>query len=93
MAVWTSSDEGATWTKARDVTESSPRNHSYVRKVFGSGPGSPFAVLWADGHSDTISVSRLYFADREGRAVRRLPYDMDGEYAVPEVLPAPVGAQ
>lgn len=86
IAVWTSRDEGRTWTKGRDVTQNSPRNHSYVRKVLGAEPDSPFAVLWADGHPDKLSVSRLYFADRHGRKVRRLPYDMDGEFATPETV-------
>jgi hypothetical protein len=86
IAAWISRDRGATWAKSRDVTRDSPRNHSYVRKVVGAEPGSPFAVFWADGHADDLSVSRLYFADREGREVRRLPYDMDGDHAVPEIL-------
>lgn len=86
IAVWTSDDEGKTWTKARDVTSNSPRNHSYVRKVFCAEPDSPFAMLWADGHPDKLSVSRLYFTNRDGSIVRRLPYDMDDEYATPETV-------
>ena len=89
MAVWRSRDEGATWTKVRDVTKDSPRNHSYVRKVIGAEPDSPFAVLWADGHADKLSVSRLYFTDFEGKTVRRLPYDMKEDFATPEFLKAP----
>ncbi len=84
VAVWTSRDEGSTWTKTREVTINSPRNHSYVRKVLGAKPDSPFAMLWADGHADKISVSRLYFANRDGTKVRRLPYDMENEFATPE---------
>ncbi|NLE38034.1 MAG: hypothetical protein GX621_08420 [Pirellulaceae bacterium] len=84
VAVWTSRDEGATWTKLRDVTRNSPRNHSYVREVFDAEPDSPFAMLWADGHADKLSVSRLYFANRDGTKVRRLPYDMKGDWATPE---------
>ena len=86
IAVWKSRDEGVTWKKVRDVTTDSPRNNSYVRKVIGAEPDSLFAMLWADGHSDKLSVSRLDFADREGKVVRRLPYDMEREFAVPEVL-------
>ncbi|MDD4266867.1 MAG: BNR-4 repeat-containing protein [Pirellulales bacterium] len=89
VAVWTSRDEGAAWTKVRDATKDSPRNHSYVRKVIGAQADSPFAVLWADGHADKLSVSRLYFADFEGKTVRRLPYDMQEDFATPEFLPAP----
>jgi hypothetical protein len=42
--------------------------------------------LWADGHADKLSVSRIYFADRDGRVVRRLPYDMPDQFATPEVV-------
>ncbi|MFO7907174.1 MAG: BNR-4 repeat-containing protein [Planctomycetota bacterium] len=86
IAVWKSGDEGATWKKVRNVTKDSPRNNSYVRKVMNAEPDSPFAVLWADGHSDKLSVSRLYFADREGKVVRRLPYDMEEDFATPAVV-------
>ncbi len=58
----------------------------YVRKVIGAEPGTPFAVLWADGNPDKLSISRLYFADFEGKTVRRLPYDMKEEFATPEIL-------
>lgn len=89
IAVWTSRDQGKSWTKIRDVTRNSPRNHSYVRKVVHAEPDSPFAMLWADGHADKLSVSRLYFADRDGAKVRRLPYDMDGDFATPEIVEFP----
>jgi hypothetical protein len=86
IAVWTSSDEGDSWVKRRKVTSGSARNQSYVRKVFGAEDDSPFALLWADGHADKLSVSRIYFADRDGGVVRRLPYDMPDEVATPEVV-------
>jgi len=86
VAVWISRDQGTTWGKERSVTRNSPRNHSYVRKVFGAGPDSPFAMLWADGHADKLSVSRLYFANRDGTVVRRLPYDMDQDFAAPDIV-------
>ena len=72
VAVWKSGDEGKTWTKTQDVTKESPRNNSYVRKVIGAEPDSPFAMLWADGHADKLSVSRLYFADRRTTWTRNL---------------------
>ena len=89
VAVWTSPDEGKTWTKVRDVTRNSPRNHSYVRKVFGAEPDSPFAVLWADGHADKLSISRLYFSNRDGTKVLLLPYDMKGQFATPKTVKFP----
>ncbi|MCK5804347.1 MAG: BNR-4 repeat-containing protein, partial [Lentisphaeria bacterium] len=38
VAVWTSSDEGHTWTKVRQVTHHSPANHSYVRRPVNAHP-------------------------------------------------------
>ncbi len=89
IAIWTSRDEGRTWTKTKQVTRNSPRNHSYVRKVFNAPPDSPFAMLWADGHPDKLSISRLYFTNCDGSKVRRLPYDMKGEFATPETVKFP----
>jgi len=89
IALWTSVDAGSTWSKVRDITRDSPRNHSYVRNVINAEPDSPFALFWADGHADRPSVSCLYFANREGTVVRRLPYDMAEEFAQPETLSAP----
>ena len=86
LAVWISKDEGETWSKVRQITSDSQRNHSYVRNVINSEPGSPFEMLWADGDSDKLSISRIYFADREGKHVRMLPYDMDGDFATPETV-------
>jgi hypothetical protein len=57
--------------------------------VFGAEPDSPFARLWADGHADKLSVSRLDFANRDGTQVRRLPYDMKDAFATPETVEAP----
>ena len=89
VAVWTSRDEGNTWNKVRDVTQNSPRNNSYVRKVLDADPDSPFAMLWADGHADKLSVSRLYFTNRDGTKVRLLPYDMEDDFATPETVEFP----
>jgi hypothetical protein len=86
IALWTSHDSGASWTKVRDVTHNSPRNHAYVRNVINAEPDSPFAILWADGHTDRPSISRIYFANRDGTVVRCLPYDMEGESATPETM-------
>ncbi len=83
IALWSSSDEGATWSKQRDVTRNSPRNHSYVRPVNHAPHDSPFALLWADGNPRQESISRLYFSNRAGTVVRQLPYDMQGDSATP----------
>jgi hypothetical protein len=86
LARWTSQDQGRSWRKSANITDNSPRNHSYVRKVINAPRDSPFYFLWADGHADKYSISKLYFADRTGRVVRELPYTMNGEWAVPKIV-------
>jgi hypothetical protein len=86
IAVWISKDEGKTWTKTCQATKNSQRNHTYVRKVFGAEPDSPFFALWADGNTEEMSASHLYFSNREGMIVRQLPYDMEGDFATPDVV-------
>lgn len=85
VAMWTSSDEGATWTKVRQMTRNSPRNHTYVRRPLNAHPD--FYALWADGHARQPSESHLYFCDREGN-VRRLPREMDKEFMQPDLVEA-----
>lgn len=81
VAVWTSPDLGANWTKTRDVTQQSAYNHSYVRRPVNGR--DPFFAMWADGDSFQKSESRLYFCNRAGTHVWRLPQHMSGEFAHP----------
>ncbi len=89
IVLWASRDEGTSWQATKQVTHSSPRNHNYVRQPLAAR--DPFFVFWADGDPTQLSPSYLYFSDRSGQQVRRLPYDMSGEFAQPERLPAPHG--
>jgi hypothetical protein len=82
MALWTSSDQGATW-KAKPLTRDSLRNHTYARRPVDAHPD--FYALWADGHCREPSESHLYFTDQEGTRVWRLPAEMPSEVAKPEV--------
>ena len=84
IAVWTSQDEGRTWKKIKDITTNSRLNHGYVRRPRHAR--SDFYGFWADGNPDALSESRLYFTNQSGTQVHRLPYNMEGAYAVPEVL-------
>ena len=84
MALWLSSDEGATWNKVRDITAGSRLNHAYARRPVNAHPD--FCVFWADGNPDEFSESRLYFTNQAGTEVRRLPYDMASDVVEPEVL-------
>jgi hypothetical protein len=88
VAIWRSEDGGATWTNERDVTRNSPMNHHYVRRAVDAHPD--FYAFWADGNPDAFSPSHLYFTNREGSQVWRLPYHMQDEFARPEPLGPPV---
>jgi hypothetical protein len=82
VAIWSSQDEGQTWTHQRDVTHKSPRNHNYVRRPVRAHPD--FYAFWADGNPDKFSDSRLYFTNQTGSKVWQLPYDMTADLAKPE---------
>jgi len=84
VALWTSSDQGKTWTKQRDVTRGSRYNHTYVRRPVDAQPD--FYAFWADGNPDEFSPSHLYFTNHDGDRVWRLPYDMTGKFAKPELV-------
>lgn len=89
VAVWTSTDRGETWTKRRNVTTASPRNHTYVRRPVNAHPA--FYGFWADGNPDSLSISRLYFTNQTGEKVWRLPYHMEREEVAPERVEPPGG--
>lgn len=82
MVMWISRDRGASWQRLRTLTRNSPRNHSYARKPVNPHPD--FYALWADGDTRQPSECRLYFTNRDGTAVWRLPARMTGEFARPE---------
>ncbi|MFQ6132787.1 MAG: BNR-4 repeat-containing protein [Armatimonadota bacterium] len=82
VAVWLSRDEGKTWEKQRQLTANSRYNHTYVRRPVNAHPG--FYAFWADGHGREPSESRLYFTDRLGARVWRLPSVMTDSLQAPE---------
>jgi hypothetical protein len=84
MVLWTSRDEGGSWTRVRQLTRDSEFNHTYARRPVNAHP--QFYALWADGDVHEPSPSRLYFTDRDGRRVWRLPIEMDAGFAVPAVI-------
>ena len=80
MVLWRSKDRGASWETVRQMTQDSPRNHTYARAVVNAHPD--FHALWADGDARKPSASTLYFCNRDGD-VFALPETMDGEQATP----------
>lgn len=86
MVLWSSRDEGKTWTRQRNVTQNSEFNHAYARRP--QHAKDPFFSLWADGNPNKLSPSRLYFSDSTGKNVFRLPYTFPAgaDTAAPEKL-------
>lgn len=82
MVMWISRDCGASWHKVRQLTRKSRYNHNYARRPLNAHPD--FYALWADGHGRRPSESALYFVNRDGDRVRRLPMHMSGDTAEPE---------
>ena len=88
IAIWQSDDLGESWSKVRQVTSASTRNHNYVRQPLNAN--DPFYAFWADGDPTKLSQSHLYFADSTGTKVWELPYVMRSEFEKPApVLPTP----
>lgn len=83
VVIWLSRDQGVTWQKAKQLTEHSRFNHTYIRRPVNAHP--EFYALWADGDTHQPSESRLYFTDRGGSHVWRLPAEMQGPTR-PEVV-------
>jgi hypothetical protein len=84
MALWESTDEGKTWKKKTALTHNSSRNHSYARRPLYAHPD--FYALWADGDADKLSPSELYFSNKKGDKVWKLPYDMKNKEEKPGLL-------
>lgn len=82
VAMWTSTDQGRSWRKGKQLTRGGA-THSYPRRPLDAHPD--FYALWADGDPHALSPSSLYFTDREGSHVWRLPGEMKGDRAKPEV--------
>jgi hypothetical protein len=84
IEMWLSADRGRTWKKTRELTRNSRYNHTYPRRPLNAHPG--FYAIWADGDAFGPSKSSLYFTNRDGDAVRRLPIEMNEPMVSPEPL-------
>lgn len=83
MVLWTSGDQGRTWTKVKELTHDTERNHSFARRPLDAR--ADFYALWADGDTHKPSPSSLYFTDREGTHVWRLPAKMSATVEKPPI--------
>ncbi|MCI0459384.1 MAG: BNR repeat-containing protein [Gemmataceae bacterium] len=83
VVMWTSRDEGKSWRIVRQLTRASKFNHTYVRRPVHAHPD--FYALWADGDVLAPSGSSLYFTNRAGERVWKLPERMAKDTARPEV--------
>jgi len=84
IVMWLSRDQGQSWKMLKQLTHSKTVNHTYPKKPVNAQP--EFYAIWADGDTLRPSESSLYFTDREGTAVWRLPQHMSGDTAKPERL-------
>jgi hypothetical protein len=84
MVLWVSRDEGASWKREKQLTRESRFNHTYARRPVDAHPD--FYAFWADGNALESSESRLYFTDRAGARVRKLPETMTAAAQQPEAL-------
>lgn len=74
VVLWTSTDRGETWHKTATITSGSKYNNSYVRRPFN--PAKEFYAFWADGDTENLSESRIYFTNEKCDRVWVLPYKM-----------------
>ena len=84
IVMWTSADEGTTWTKLKTLTHDSLRPHTFVRQPRNAH--QQFYAYWADGDALRESASHLYFSDKDGSAVWQLPAEMAGESEKPQPI-------
>jgi hypothetical protein len=81
VVMWTSHDQGLTWT-SKPVTANSELNQNYPRRPVAANPD--FYALWADGNPLEPSPSSLYFTNRDGSGVWKLPNVMTHDLEKPE---------
>jgi len=84
VVLWESQGAGFSWTELKRLTSKSALTHNYVRRPVDAH--RDFYAFWADANPESESVSRLYFCNCDGDKVWRLPYDMEGEWAAPELV-------
>ncbi|WPP51023.1 BNR-4 repeat-containing protein [Catalinimonas niigatensis] len=83
VVIWKSADKGKSWSKRRQITQQSERNHNYIRRVVNGK--DPFFYFWSDGNPDSLSQSVMYFGDSQGN-YWQLPYQMENNEEKPKKM-------
>ncbi len=83
VVMWTSGDKGKTWTRTKQLTKDSIRNHTYVRIPVNAHPA--FYAIWADGNAREESESFIYFTNKTGDHVWQLPTNMKSDFEKPKI--------
>ncbi len=89
IALYSSDDEGLTWSLDKQLTAAETLNMTYPRLV--EDANDAFFALWADGDGWGAGddASRLYFMTTEG-TVYQMPTDFAGaDFAAPVLVPEP----
>jgi hypothetical protein len=84
IVMWLGQDQGTTWSRHKTLTRDTKRNHNFVRQPIDAQ--DDFYALWADGDAGELSESNLYFTNKSGDAVWRLPARMDSDIVRPEPI-------
>jgi hypothetical protein len=84
MVLWSTKDQGATWTRVKAVTHDSPLTQNYLRRPLDAR--DDVWGIWADGNAREASASSLYFTDIGGAHVYRLPAKMTTDAAKPDLV-------
>jgi hypothetical protein len=80
MSVWFTED-GKVWRQKKRITRNSIYNHAYARRPVNAH--SDFYAFWADGNPNQMSISNLYFTNKDGDKVWLLPYEMSSNFVNP----------
>ncbi|MBD3352406.1 MAG: hypothetical protein GF364_13040 [Candidatus Lokiarchaeota archaeon] len=74
ICMWISENNGKRWENIHQMTKNSMYNNTYVRRPMNAK--AEFYAFWADGNPRKRSESHLYFCNKAGDKVHKLPSKM-----------------
>ena len=80
MGMWTSANEGHSWSLDSQLTSGSYHNHTYARRPLNAH--DDFYAFWAEGNAFERSDVSLLYTNKSGD-VFQLPTDMTTDFAAP----------